>query len=71
MSIKKVSFGTTKIQQLRRVALDAHLLETLGLEIGDTVRVELDIEHETVLITRVDAAPDKQVERKATRRVRA
>lgn len=71
MSIKKVSFGTTKIQQLRRVALDAHLLETLGLEIGDTVRVELDIEHETVLITRVDAAQGKQVERKATRRGRA
>lgn len=59
MTLKKVSFGTTKIQKLRRVALDQNLLETLGLEIGDLVRIELDIEHEAVLITR---ASDQQPE---------
>lgn len=52
MTLKKVSYGTTKIQKLRRVALDQNLLETLGLRIGDLVRVELDTEHEAVLITR-------------------
>jgi len=52
VSIKKVSYGTTKIQQMRRVALDQNLLETLGLVIGDSVRIELDVEHEAVIITR-------------------
>jgi len=27
-------------------------LETLGLVIGDSVRIELDVEHEAVIITR-------------------
>jgi bifunctional DNA-binding transcriptional regulator/antitoxin component of YhaV-PrlF toxin-antitoxin module len=53
MILKKVSFGTTKIQALRRVTLDQNLLETLGLSVGDTVRVELDTENGTVLISRV------------------
>ena len=52
MALKKVSFGTTKIQALRRVALDQNLLDTLGLQIGDLVRVELDTEQESVVITR-------------------
>jgi hypothetical protein len=59
MTLKKVSFGTTKIQKLRRVALDQNLLETLGLGIGDLVRIELDTEHEAVLITRaIEARPE-------------
>ena len=52
MALKKVSFETTKIQKLRRVTLDQNLLETLGLDIGDIVRVELDTENATVLISR-------------------
>jgi hypothetical protein len=52
MTLKKVFFGTTKIQTMRRVALDKNLLDTLGLDIGDLVQVELDVEHEVVLITR-------------------
>ena len=55
--MKKVSYGTTKIQKLRRVALDPNLLHTLGLNIGDSVHIELDTEHEAVLITRVLASP--------------
>lgn len=53
MSIDKVSFGTTKIQALRRITLDQNLMQTLGLSIGDDVCVELDIQHEAVRITRV------------------
>jgi len=53
MTIKKVLYGTTRIQKLRRVTLDKNLLETLGLDIGDLVRVELDTENEAVTITRV------------------
>lgn len=55
MVLKKVSFGTARIQKLRRVALDQNLLDTLGLGIGDVVRVELDTENGVVLISR---APD-------------
>ncbi len=50
MALKKVSYGTTKIQKSRRIALDQNLLESLGLNVGDMVRVELDIENEVVLI---------------------
>lgn len=72
MSLKKVSFGTARIQKLRRVALDQNLLETLGLGIGDLVRIELDTEHETVLITRVRVAADKHIDAlSATRRSHA
>ena len=62
MTLRKVSFGTTKIQKLRRVALDQNLLETLGLGIGDLVRIELDTEHEAVLITRVAGEPSEVVD---------
>lgn len=53
MPLCKVSYGTARIQKLRRVSLDQNLLETLGLGVGDLVRIELDIERETVLISRV------------------
>lgn len=52
MLLKKVCFGTTKIQSLRRIALDQNILTTLGLRVGDTVSVDLDTESGTVLITR-------------------
>lgn len=61
MTLKKVSYGTTKIQTLRRVALDPNLLRTLGLNIGDSVHIELDTEREAVLITRVLASPSAAV----------
>ena len=61
MTLKKVSYGTTKIQALRRVALDPNLLRTLCLDIGDSVHIELDTEHEAVLIARVLASPSKAV----------
>ena len=70
MALKKVSYGTTRIQALRRVALDQNLLDTLGLEIGDSVRVELDTEREAILITRESVGDAKQKET-ITRRIRA
>ncbi|WP_143713656.1 hypothetical protein [Variovorax sp. RO1] len=50
MSIRKVSFGAVQIQKLRRVALDEHLLVTLGLGVGDRVTVELDVENEAIVL---------------------
>ena len=61
MTLKKVSYGTTKIQALRRVALDPNLLRTLRLDIGDSVHIELDTEHEAVLITRVLSSSSNDV----------
>lgn len=52
MRINRVSYGTTTIQKLRRVALDPNLLVTLGLEVGDCVRVELDVDNGAVLISK-------------------
>lgn len=49
-SIKIVSFGTSTIQKLRRVALDPNLLTTLGLREGDIVKIELDVDKATILI---------------------
>ena len=48
--LKKVSYGTLKIQKLRRIALDPNLLDTLGLQEGDSVKVELDVGTSTILI---------------------
>lgn len=68
MGIKKVSYGTTRIQKLRRVALDPNLLETLGLAIGDLVRIELDTENEAVTIRRVsDSRPEHEDASRARR----
>ncbi len=53
MVLKKISFGTTTIQSLRRITLDQNLLDTLELEVGDLVKIELDTETETVLVSRV------------------
>lgn len=60
MTLKKVSFGTTRIQKLRRVTLDQNLLQTLGLSIGDLVCIELDTENEAVLITRAPESDSVQ-----------
>ena len=59
-SLKKVSFGTSIIQRSRRIALDPNLLETLKLKEGDKVRVELDVDSETILIRRAVAVPQKR-----------
>jgi formylmethanofuran dehydrogenase subunit D len=48
--LKKVLYGTLKIQKLRRIALDPNLLDTLGLQEGDSVKVELDVGTSTILI---------------------
>jgi antitoxin component of MazEF toxin-antitoxin module len=58
--LKKVSFGTSIIQKSRRVALDPNLLDTLELKEGDKVRVELDIDSETILIRKAVATPTKR-----------
>ncbi len=63
MSIHKVSFGTTKIQKLRRIALDGHLLETLSLREGDTVKVELDVASGSIVIRKADDAGSKSPKR--------
>jgi hypothetical protein len=52
MGIKKVSYGTSKIQKLRRISLDQNLMDTLGLSIGDRVFIELDTELEAITITK-------------------
>jgi len=57
-SIKVVSFGTSTIQKLRRIALDSNLLTTLELQEGDTVKIDLDVASATILI-RKDAASNK------------
>jgi hypothetical protein len=51
-SLKIVSYGTSRIQKLRRVALDPNLLTTLGMQEGDLVRVDLDVHTATILIKR-------------------
>jgi hypothetical protein len=56
--IKVVSFGTSTIQKLRRVALDSNLLTTLELQEGDIVRIDLDVASATILI-RKDAGSNK------------
>jgi hypothetical protein len=57
-SIKVVSFGTSTIQKLRRIALDSNLLTTLELQEGDTVKIDLDVASATILI-RKEAGSDK------------
>jgi hypothetical protein len=57
-SIKVVSFGTSTIQKLRRIALDSNLLTTLELQEGDTVKIDLDVASATILI-RKDAGSNK------------
>ncbi|MBS1174044.1 MAG: hypothetical protein H6R05_175 [Burkholderiaceae bacterium] len=64
MRLKIVSYGTSKIQQLRRVALDQNILDTLGLSIGDTVQVELDTENSTIILSKVNS---KDVQKKTSK----
>lgn len=56
--LKKVLYGTLKIQKLRRIALDPNLLDTLGLQEGDSVKVELDVGTSTILIRKNAGAHD-------------
>lgn len=52
---------SSNFRLLKRVALDPNLLRTLCLDIGDSVHIELDTEHEAVLITRVLSSPSNTV----------
>jgi len=64
-----VSFGTTTIQKMRRIALDQTLLANLGLQEGDSVRIELDVRKSTILIRKADAASSvKRIVRKRSAR---
>jgi hypothetical protein len=54
-SVKIVSFGTSTIQKLRRIALDPNLLNTLELTEGDTVRIDLDVANAAILIRKTAA----------------
>lgn len=42
------------------MALDPNLLDTLALREGDKVRVELDIDTETILIRKAIATPTRR-----------
>lgn len=65
MSIQKVSYGTTKIQKLRRIALAEHLLGTLGIKEGDVVSVDLDIPTEAIVIRKAEAKRPKKNSRRS------
>jgi len=69
-SLKIVSYGTSRIQKLRRVALDPNLLNTLGMQEGDVVRIDLDVDTATILIKQ-ETNIDKAAKTVAGRRRRA
>jgi hypothetical protein len=69
-SLKIVSYGTSRIQKLRRVALDPNLLNTLGMREGDVVRIDLDVDTATILIKR-ETNIDKAAKAVSGRRRRA
>ena len=48
--MKRIKFGKLKIQKLNRIALPNSLLENLDLEVGDEVKVFLDIERGEIVI---------------------
>ncbi|MEM3113108.1 MAG: AbrB/MazE/SpoVT family DNA-binding domain-containing protein [Candidatus Pacearchaeota archaeon] len=48
--MKRVKFGTLKIQKLNRIALPSPILENLNLNIGDDVELFLDIEKGEIVI---------------------
>lgn len=50
--MKRITFGTTKIQTLRRVSLDANLLANLGLSENDILSVYLDLENDEIVLKR-------------------
>lgn len=49
-SLSEVSFGTATIQRMRRVALDANMLRTLGLAEGDSLEVVLLVDSSEILL---------------------
>lgn len=57
MSITRVDFGVRKVQKLRRVSLDKAILDNLGLDVGDSVRVEFDPQTREVVITGAGTKP--------------
>jgi antitoxin component of MazEF toxin-antitoxin module len=48
--VKRVKFGSLKIQKLNRVALPNSLLENLDLSEGKDIEVFLDVEKEEIII---------------------
>lgn len=58
--LSEVSFGSTMIQKLRRISLDANLLRTLGLEEGDSLDVALMIETGEIRLRKVLSGRRKQ-----------
>jgi len=68
LGLKKVSFGTARIQKLRRVALDSNLLNTLGLVEGDDVEVELDVTTETILIRKTSTSKAEKSDPQGSKR---
>lgn len=56
--MKRVYFGTAKIQALRRVALDVNLLVNLALEENDMLSVYLDVEKKEIILKLLEDAPN-------------
>lgn len=52
----KVSFGTSKVQKNRRIALDPNLLTNMGLAEGDDVLLYLDTDSKAIVIERLEIA---------------
>jgi bifunctional DNA-binding transcriptional regulator/antitoxin component of YhaV-PrlF toxin-antitoxin module len=68
MSIKLVSFGTSKVQSLRRVALDPNLLATLRITEGDTVEISLDTESEQIVIKKKSGSEVTAAKKRASKK---
>lgn len=53
---KKVSFGTVSLQQLRRVALPALLMENMDVREGDELAIWFDPDSKAAVLMKVDRA---------------
>jgi bifunctional DNA-binding transcriptional regulator/antitoxin component of YhaV-PrlF toxin-antitoxin module len=54
--MKRITFGTVKIQSLRRISLDPNLLANLGLCENDVLSIYLDLENEEIVLKRAQKA---------------
>ncbi len=66
--LPEVSFGSAKIQKLRRVALDVNLLRTLGLAEGDSLEVSLLVETGEIRLKKIGEVSKKAAPRKGYQR---
>ena len=48
--MKRVKFGSLKIQKLNRIALPSALLENLDLDVGQVVDLYLDLEKKEIVV---------------------